>query len=297
MTKRRGGAIGGLAVIVAVLASPAAVADPTAYPGFPQYNRAFQVGPTNPGSDSNYKPQGLAHLRQNNSDIDWLLVAMYQENHPTKLAIINRTSGAAVKTLFLSGPNHAGGLAISNRFLWVADTDDVLAYPLQSVKDARNGQTISPAKVLPSPPGTRASWVTYAENHLWVGSHEERNSGGRLFTYTINVDGSLVCCGVRGKTIPTLVQGMEVTGPYFVYSRSLGQGNSSTFTLQSRANGVYTHVSAPGMSQDGTLLGGNTMYFNDESSSLAFPRAPVKVRNINYTTIDALIRQMMPGDR
>jgi hypothetical protein len=96
-------------------------ADPERYK---PYYKIFNRGNAKiPGHDTRWIPQGLTYWPEQ----DALIISYYDGEHGknSRLAVIDRESGAKQKILELPEDGHVGGLAMTPSYLWVASSGKV----------------------------------------------------------------------------------------------------------------------------------------------------------------------------
>lgn len=137
-----------------------------------QYERFFNVkreGAIIPGLKQGFIPQGMAYLPEN----DWILISGYREKGTSLVTIIDAATGILVKTVDFANPSgtpytgHAGGVAVSDRYLWISSGNRVHYVELSKVIAAPDGARLRFAGS--TPVDARASFVRVADNTLWVG--------------------------------------------------------------------------------------------------------------------------------
>lgn len=137
-----------------------------------EYERFFAAarpGAVIPGLKQGFVPQGIAYLPER----DWFLLSGYRDGGTSLLIIVNGATERLVKALEFTMQDgkpyqgHAGGVAVSDRYVWIASGDQVHYVALDAVVQAANGAVVPFAGHLPV--DSRASFVTVAGNTLWVG--------------------------------------------------------------------------------------------------------------------------------
>lgn len=107
--------------------------------------------------------------------------------HNSAIYILDRETGAYLKTLVLPDDNHVGGLATDGKNLFIAKSSDKQISVISSAQINLAMQTKSlTVKVnydLSSDCGCTASFVTYHKGILWVGVFDE-NADGELNGFT-----------------------------------------------------------------------------------------------------------------
>lgn len=136
-----------------------------------------EEGPVIPGLAQDLVPQGLAYDRAK----DWLLAVYYMDDgRPGTLSVIDRASGRLVKSVLLMNEDgtpytgHAGGVAVSPRYVWIASEEYLFQIEKEDLLRAENNQEIRFRSKIPVP--VQASFNYYADGVLWVGEFYEKNS-------------------------------------------------------------------------------------------------------------------------
>src|SRR3954470_2852945 len=255
-------AAAGLALTLAstlgvVAASPATAADPVGFAKVsscadPQLNAFDHWSGHTLGAykDTNWVPQGMTY----DSAGDYLYVSMYHRDalEVPRVVVYKRSSSAWVKTIELSGvPKnaHAGGLAIGRGNLYVADSTGgarIYRIPIDRVRAVPAGarQSVSYAARYTLTNLTRASYVDYYGGSLFVGDFYSNV----MRRYPTSSAGSVTVTPNASYGTPTIVQGVQVTGDHFVFSRSWGRDQLSKVTTQVRSTGARSsHTTLPMM--------------------------------------------------
>jgi hypothetical protein len=240
------------------LLAPTASANPGHYPGYksyPAYNARTWAGPTVPYLGG-YVPQGLAHW----SAQDDMIVSYYDDNDGldrSLLAVVDRLSGKVKKHVYvLSG--HVGGMAVSGKYLWVADTVGssslVRRYSLAALKATKNGGYLGFQDVFRT---KASSYLTIAGGDVWVGRFTtEFGKGSTMYRYNITKKGALSKNPIATIATPGRVQGAAFSGNYVFFSQSYGRTNTSRITVKNRKTGKSVYLKAPTQSEDITIADG-----------------------------------------
>lgn len=236
--------------------TPAAEALPEYYDKqYPDSARISTVGPVIPGLTEGMIPQGLAYWPEQG----WLITSNYIEGgKPSTLMIIDVRTQKLIKRLNLyqeSGAaytGHAGGIAVSRSYLWVASGGSLHYVPLQAVRAAPHDGKLSFAGRFSTV--TRASFASYADGVLWVGdfyhppdyptapSQRLTNRDGATYSawiagYTLESVTDLPA-SARWSTAPAVppdvilsvtdrIQGMAITESQIILSQSYGRTKDS----------------------------------------------------------------------
>lgn len=138
----------------------------------PRYERFLEAatdGALIPGLKQGFVPQGIGYVE----DQDWFLMGGYRDGHSSLVSVVDAATGAHVKSVqfamrdggFYRG--HAGGLAISEKHLWISSGEQVHFIELEEIIAAEHGDTLLFSGH--TPVDSRGSFVSYAEGVLWVG--------------------------------------------------------------------------------------------------------------------------------
>ncbi|MCS7460909.1 fibronectin type III domain-containing protein [Paenibacillus doosanensis] len=138
------------------------------------YQRFLDVsepGPIVPGLLQGLVPQGMHIIRDKN----WAVLSSYRDDRrASTLTIIDLTTGKHIKTIHLykNGQpftGHAGGVAVSDKYVWVAYGKELLRLKLDDVVNCPDNANLSfEGSFLTN---TRASFATYSDGILWVGDY------------------------------------------------------------------------------------------------------------------------------
>jgi hypothetical protein len=164
-------------------------------------------------------PQGITFAE------DYLLLTAYdmasEEN--SVIYIMDKTTGSLLTTLALPVKAHAGGIGYDGSYVWVAVGTKVSAIPFEEITAAVNSgkDSVNVAFVATCELGITASYLTYYNDLLWVGSYDELKTT-KLHSYNISdEDGELSLDQADTIIMPTRVQGIAFTEDgYLILSRS-----------------------------------------------------------------------------
>lgn len=230
-----------------------------------QYERYFQLakmGPIIPGLHQDLVPQGITYMAQK----DWLIMSFYRTgNSASVLAIVEAASGEYVKAVHLQHIDgtpyvgHAGGVAVSDGFLFVSSDHTLFYTPLHALVNAENEAPIQFTGSLPME--TRGSFAKVAEGTLWVGefafsgayltreNHHLYNRNNVLYQgwmlgyvldpvtgfipadTPLDEDGQYVPDYIL--SIPYRIQGMSISESHIVLSQSYGRTADSHLFIYS----------------------------------------------------------------
>jgi hypothetical protein len=270
------------AVGLLVPASTASADDP---PRYETYYSIFTRGEAKiPYLDTTpYVPQGLAHL----PELDAMAVSYYEDGGGKgRLALLDRTTSAHLKTLTLDDTGHVGGLATSAGYLWVASTGaepTLIRYAKSAIADAPDGTELSRDADYTVP---ASSFVEVAGNTLYVGRFDA-DKAGTVHTYTLDA-GEVPHDADKPFAIPSSVQGMVVAPDDFIWSRSFGRNDDSELVVDPVDGEPTRTVVSPNMSEDMAIVDGE-LYVVYESGAKKFADADYKVRTIHHGPLASLV--------
>ncbi|OJG46151.1 hypothetical protein RV04_GL001317 [Enterococcus hermanniensis] len=177
-------------------------------------------------------PQGLTFTE------DYVLISAYchAHSHHSVIYILDRISGIKLKTVVLPDFPHAGGLAYDpvHRRIWISNTNrNYAAVAAISLTELMKHKTkLAPISyqqknILTDLP--RASFLTYAKGHLYVGLFSLK-SLGEFACYPIDEKGNLkqpttkkfIESPYEKLTIPPKIQGLAIYQQYVIFSQSWG---------------------------------------------------------------------------
>jgi len=232
----------------------------TVHPRSPAYQTLWDIsddGPVIPGLAEGLVPQGLAYLEDEN----WLVTVNYMDDgRPGVVSAVDAATGELVKSLVLyeetGAPytGHAGGIAISDRHVWIASETYLYRILLEDFLAAQDGEEIRFASRIPVP--VEAAFATFSEGVLWVGEFYEAGSYPTDPSHHLtNRDGSTYYAWMAGYeldaatdtvspeswdgdpndpaipdyilSIPEKIQGAVVREDAIILSSSYGRGNNS----------------------------------------------------------------------
>ncbi|GAA5024001.1 hypothetical protein GCM10023258_15750 [Terrabacter aeriphilus] len=199
--------------------------------------------------DTNWVPQGMTYDAKG----DQLYVSMYHRDaaEVPRVVVYQRSTSAWVKTIELSGvpkSGHAGGLTIGRGNLYVSDSAGgsfIYRVPIDTVRSVPAGkrQAVKTTRYALKNLG-HASYVDYYAGSLYVGDFYSN----LMRRYATSTSGAVALSPSATYGTPSIVQGVQVTGSHFVFSRSWGRDNLSKVTTQVRSSGKRTsHNTLPMM--------------------------------------------------
>jgi hypothetical protein len=260
---------------------------------------------TNAGgfSSTSMCPQGITFAG------DYLLLTAYdiagEEN--SVIYVMDKTTKNLLTTLILPSKTHAGGLGFDGINLWIPTGTKISSVPLTVVDEAVQsgepytwidyGTTVSL--------GITASYITYYEGKLWVGSYNELSSTN-MYSYVIENKSSDPSLSKADTIVmPTRVQGAAFTSTgCLILSRSCqlykglrGYMRQLDVYLPDYANaadGVISlgeavnTVAMPSMNED-IAISGTYLYVNFESG--AFEKSTYKMDRVCAFKLTSIIKK------
>ena len=218
-------------------------------------------------------PQGMDIWRERG----WLMISGYfpsaEISESSVLVAIDMATGAYVGEYYITNTDgtphtsHAGGVAITERDMYIANGSTLFRIPLTEFLNA--GQcgkvTIADSFVVP----VRASFCNYSEGYLWVGdfqygssyptaeySHMTNRDGKMYYAWTVGYEVDLTTeNGIKAEAMvegsyatPDIVfsmtekiQGFAITEKTVALSQSYGRGNGSKIYLYENPMGSEAH--------------------------------------------------------
>ncbi len=229
-----------------------------------EYYKYFDTGHAYiPYHDSRWVPQGLTKLGENQ-----LVISYYDRFHTQKsrIAVINRSTGKYVKMFNLDTTSHAGGLAMTDKYLWVASDGHLRRYA-RSALSGRSGGTLHTQAYLPVK--GKASYAFAEGNTVWIGTF---NAAHRDWMYQYSVGSSGKLTYRQARYTPSQVQGVVVTSTRIVWAQSYGRDNDSKLIVWPRSkvyNGstkIGNWVTAPNMTEGMVIAGGQIQVVYESGS-------------------------------
>lgn len=248
-------------------------------------------------------PQGITFAG------DYLLMTAYdiasEEN--SVIYVIDKTSKKYIKTLILPNKAHVGGISYDGTDVWVTVGSKVDSIPFSQILTAINEGGISSEINFSTfnSLGYTASFITYYQGKLWLGTYDELKST-YMYSYQIDNTNTVPVLTKEDKVImPTRVQGISFTGKgELILSRScqLYEGlrgymrridvYQPTFTgdinKTTPLGECKNYVYMPSMNE-GIALYGSYLYVNFESG--AFPTASYKMDRICAFTLSSVLKK------
>ena len=195
-------------------------------------------------------PQGLTIAG------NYLLITAYDSTHQNNslIYVINKKTGKYIKTLYINGKPHLGGITYDpvEKKLWVTGTVDdqaaLMSFSLKQVEKYNYRQDKKFLKyddVIALPTLQQASCVTYYDDHLFVGFFNEY-SNGKIAAYPIAREkpfkGTITSDQIKAVTgkvswsdeagsasMDRQIQGITFYNNYIILSQSYGSKNSKLY--------------------------------------------------------------------
>nr|WP_265488494.1 hypothetical protein [Lactobacillus sp. PV034] len=195
-------------------------------------------------------PQGLALADK------YILITAYDSSHQNNsiIYVIDKSSGKYLKTLYLDGKPHLGGIAYDPvaKKIWITGTTDgqaaLMSFPLKEVENynySKNRKFLKCDDAIALPAIQQASCVTYYDNQLFVGFFNEYGNG-QIAAYPIArrepfkdsitsdqikaVTGKVSWSAGAGSTsMDRQIQGIAFSDNYIILSQSYGTKNSKLY--------------------------------------------------------------------
>ena len=246
-------------------------------------------------------PQGITFAK------DYLLVSAYDlaADELSVVYVMNKKSKELLTTLVLPTKAHVGGICYDGKSIYLTTGSKVSALwygdivaAVESGKPSVNVDFHSVCKV-----GFSASYITYYNDKLWVGSYNELKKTQLYSYYVDDFDTYVTLTKVDSVTMPTRVQGIAFTKDgYLIMSRScqlykglrgymrridiylpeFSEEDSGSMDIGSCLRYEYVPSMNEGIAIDGAYL-----YVLFESA--AFPNASYKVDRISAFPVKKLL--------
>ncbi len=264
------------ALVLTIAPAHAGAADP---PRYAPYYKIFNRGNAKiPGDDTRWIPQGLAYWAEQ----DALIISYYDGEYAknSRLAIIDRASGAKKKIVELPEDGHVGGLAMSRLYLWVASSGRVSRIAKTALAATGDGARVrvDASKKVPA-----SSFATMEGDHvLWLGTFVRKGTA-TAYRYPLGLDDALPARPGEVK-IPTHVQGMAVFGDRVVLSRSFSRTADSSLEVRpvsEPTSGTGRTIVAPNMSE-GIVFGHGKVHVLYESGAKKYRDADYRVKTVHH---------------
>ncbi len=220
-------------------------------------------------------PQGMDIWKERG----WLMISGYFDDASTSdcsvLVAVDMKTGAYVGEYYLTNADgtphtsHAGGVAITDKDIYIASSSTLYRIPLAAVLEAGQCGKLQIVDSFAVP--VRASFCNYSEGYLWVGDFQYGTSyPTQRYQYMKNRDGLMYCAwtvgyeldpstenGIKASAMvdgkyatPDIIlsmteriQGFAVVGDKIALSQSYGRTNKSTIMLYDSPIGTAAHSS------------------------------------------------------
>lgn len=207
----------------------------------------------------------------------WLMISGYFDDASTSdcsvLVAVDMKTGAYVGEYYLTNADgtphtsHAGGVAITDKDIYIASSSTLYRIPLTSVLEAGQCGKLQIVDSFTVP--VRASFCNYSEGYLWVGDFQYGTSyPTQRYQYMQTRDNLMYCAwtvgyeldpttenGIKASAIvegsyatPDVIfsmteriQGFAVVGGKVALSQSYGRTNKSTILLYDNPIGTEAH--------------------------------------------------------
>lgn len=223
------------------------------------YSSRIDKGPIIPGIFQSAVPQGMAYY----DETDLMIISNYMfDGRPSCLTVVNMSDGLLKKTLWLLNPDgsphkgHVGGLAVSNKFLWIASGKGAYYISLDSFNNLTDNSNLKMTAFVPS--AAKGSFATFSDGILWIGEFTSRDGSYSVPTshHYETLNGSLNHAWLTGfvlnnvsdlinqenliaginypdyiLSIPHEVQGAVFTNNNIYLSQSYGRKNNSRISV------------------------------------------------------------------
>lgn len=226
---------------------------------FKPFLEASKPGAVIPGLKQKTVPQGMAYYKDKN----WLLTSHYSETSgkPSILTVIDNATGKMIKSFELYKKDqspytgHAGGVAVSGKYVWISSDKQLWYIKLEDVVSQGDGHSkLTIAGQFPVE--SRASFTEYADGILWVGDYaygdkyptpenrhmknrEQKLHKGWIAGYELDKETDLIKLDADTNSaipkvilsIPDMVQGMTIWNDQILLSQSYGKTGASSLLL------------------------------------------------------------------
>ncbi len=246
-------------------------------------------------------PQGITFAG------DYLLMTAYdmasEEN--SVIYVMDKATGKLLTTLILPTMAHAGGIAFDGTYIWITVGKKASVFPFKEVTAAaESGKPYTEISFTKScDVGITASYLTYYDGLLWVGSYDEVKATKLNSYYIHDEEQEISLVQEDSIMMPNRVQGVAFTEDgYLILSRScqlykglrgyMRQLDIYRPDLTVIENGVFplgdriSTVAMPSMNEEIALDGGY-LFVNFESG--AFAKASYIVDRISAFKLSAVL--------
>ena len=172
---------------------------------------------------STMTPQGLCIAG------DYMLISAYDSSKKCNsvVYVLNNSTLKYITTLVLPSKIHAGGVAYDGTNVWICNNSSLSCIKYSTIKSAANSKPTykkvswASTKYL----GITASFVTYYNSKLWVGTFNEK-SDQNMYSYSVKNKTSsapTLLSAINRMTVPDRTQGVAFCNGYMIVTRSLRQ--------------------------------------------------------------------------
>ncbi|HKL78820.1 MAG TPA: bacterial Ig-like domain-containing protein [Mobilitalea sp.] len=247
-------------------------------------------------------PQGLTFAG------DYILLTAYDltGEEYSVIYVINKYTKEQLTTLVLPNYSHVGGIGFDGEDIWITLGTNISSFPYSVIDTAveAGGEYTYIGFDVTFSLGVAASYITYYDEKLWVGSYNELKNT-KLRSYMINNGNDIVTLTkVDTITMPTRVQGIAFTEDgYLILSRScqLYMGlrgymrqldiYQPDFSKLSKGvvplGKIINMVEMPSMNEE-IAIDGNYLYVNFESA--VFVNSTYKMDRVCAFDLSSLIK-------
>ncbi len=240
---------------------------------YSMYNDITEKGPVIPGILQGAVPQGMAYY----SDKDLMLISNYMfDTRPGCITAVSMVDGLLKKTLWLLNPDgtphmgHVGGLAVSEKYLWIASGKGVYYVSLETFNNQTDNTNLKMTAFVPT--AAKGSFASFNNGILWIGEFTSRDrtyttpkshhfktaegnvNHGWLAGFILDIDSDMInsentIAGISYPdyilSIPHEVQGAVFMDDKIILSQSYGRKNNSRISvyadpLKDPAHNSYT---------------------------------------------------------
>ena len=129
----------------------------------------------NPGLSDGFVCQGICAYE----DAEKIFVSGYMKDHsPSRIYVTDENDESYyVSVYYGSGKEftgHAGGVAVTGNYVYIASGDNIYAIPVSSLLEASDGDKVSITKIIPV--NNEASFVYADDKYIYVGEFHDGNA-------------------------------------------------------------------------------------------------------------------------
>lgn len=171
---------------------------------------------------------------------DYMLVTAYDNSGANSVIYVlsnkNPQERQLMTTIVLPDANHVGGIAYDGTRVWIAKSTtrkcSVIDYDIiETAVASGKSSYLLEGYTQNVDCGAVASFITYHDNRIWVGTYSNRNSGmGTLRSYEV----------IEGEQLK-LMKREEITIPGFANGVSFMENDGKTYMAVSTSKGRYFH--------------------------------------------------------